>query len=141
MSRFSLYSVVVHYFNLVVDSWMLKMFMYPLSFSSDQWCNVNCDLNLFVLNLLSFLNCFYTQELVFGCDVCIMVTSLGYFASWPIGIWISWSGRKPEFLPSYQSCRLDIIPLTTEQDFFPQMTNTFFIFLKLQYFTYIEAWR
>lgn len=94
VGRFSLYSVVVCNFNLAVDSWMLKLFSYSLSLSSDQWYNVNHALNLCVHNLFAFLNCFYIQELVFDCDACIMVTSLWYFSSWPIGIGISWSVRK-----------------------------------------------
>lgn len=57
----------------------LKCFAYSRSFSADQGCNVNLNLNLCVLNLCWFLSSFSTQELVSGCSACIMVIGLVIF--------------------------------------------------------------
>lgn len=55
------------------------MFAYSRSFSADQGCNVNLNLNLCVLNLCLFLSSFSTEELVSGGSACIMVTGLVIF--------------------------------------------------------------
>ena len=73
LSRFSLYSVVVHYFNLVIDSWISDCSRVHLVVQWYQWYDINHALNLFVHNSSAFLNCFYIQELVFDCDACILV--------------------------------------------------------------------
>lgn len=98
MSSFSFYPAIVQYFNLLVDLWVLKMFACSRSFSADQGCNVNLNLNFCVLNLCLSVSSFSTQELVSGCSACIMGTGFVMFYKWPTIIWISSSGRKSEFL-------------------------------------------
>lgn len=143
MRRFCFSLVVTQYFNWLVELWMFQVFTGSRSASSDWWCNVSLDLNLFVLNLYLFRRSFCTQELVSDCSACIMVPGLVIFLQVDQLVFEFHQVEKksPHSCQGRRLWAKHHFSYYKELGSILQMTNTFLFFLKWEYCTHVEAWR